>query len=564
MKQVRTSGETPVSPRSGGACLVETLEQHDVQRVFCVPGESYLPVLDALYDSAIEVTVARHEGGACMMAEAWAKLTNEPGICFVTRGPGATNASAGIHVAQQDSTPLILFVGQVPRHVRGRDAFQEIDYVKFFGDLAKWAIEISDPDQIPTSVHSAWQIACSGRPGPVVIALPEDVLACSTSARLAAARDPVAPASLDSATVIEVIAKLEASATPIAILGGGPWSREAREAFTGFAERFALPVTVTFRRQELFDHQHPNYAGELGIGPNPELLQRVRNADVVLVIGDRLSEITSQAYTLFDFAPGRQSLIHIHPEGRELGRTYSPVLGVVATPTAFCAALKHCAPSRAPSWQGQAHSAHTAYERWSTLAMHNPGRLQLGPVMDYLNEALPDDAIVTNGGGNYTLWIHRYYRFRQFGTQLAPQSGSMGYGLPAAIAAKLRYPDRVVVCVCGDGCLQMTLQELGTVMDSKAAIIILCIDNGLYGTIRMHQERRYPGRAIASALVNPDFAALARAYNMTAETIIEASDFAPALDRGLQSNKASLLHLKLDPDAITPTSALSDLGTPPR
>ncbi len=544
--------------KTGGALLVEALERHGTERVFCVPGESYLAVLDALFDATIPVTVCRQEGGAAIMAEAWGKMTGKPGICMVTRGPGATNAAAGVHIAQQDSTPLILFVGQIESGMRGRDAFQEVDYGQMFGGMAKWVAEIDKAARVPEMIQRAFHVATSGRPGPVVLALPEEVLVEMAAAHQPAAFEPV-EIHPGAAQIAEVDRLLSEAKSPIAILGGSRWSEEGREAFTRFAERFNLPVACSFRRQMLFDNLHANYAGDVGIGINPALKQRIDAADLVLLVGGRLSEMPSQSYTLLDIPEPRQKLIHVHPGAEELGRVYRPRLAINASPDAFAKALAPLEKSGSTAWEGAARDAHQAYLDWSGARPRIPGNLQMADVMAWIEANLPEDAIFTNGAGNYATWLHRFHRFRRFMTQLAPTSGSMGYGLPAAVAAKLKFPERTVVAFAGDGCFQMTMQEFGTAVQEGAAIVVVVVDNGMYGTIRMHQERDYPGRVSATTLVNPDFKALAQSYGCHAETVETAEAFGPAFERAAVSGKASLLHLKLDPEAITPARSLSQI-----
>ncbi|NRG19909.1 thiamine pyrophosphate-binding protein [Rhizobiales bacterium] len=544
--------------KTGGRLLVEALERQGAERVFCVPGESYLAVLDALYDADLPVTVCRQEGGAAIMAEAWGKMTGRPGICMVTRGPGATNAAAGLHIAQQDSTPMILFIGQIETGMRGRDAFQEVDYRQMFGGIAKWVAEIEDAARIPEMVQRAFYTATSGRPGPVVLALPEDVLVEEASVAHPAPFEPVetfpAPDQIG-----ELERLLKASKSPLAILGGSRWTEAAREEFTRFAERFRLPVACSFRRQMLFDHLHPNYAGDVGIGISPALKARIEEADLLLLVGGRLSEMPSQSYTLLDIPEPRQKLVHVHPGAEELGRVYRPGLAIHASPSAFAGALGALDAPGEVAWEGASQAAHEAYLQWSGARPRVPGNLQMSDVVEWLEANLPEDAILTNGAGNYATWIHRFHRFRRFMTQLAPTSGSMGYGLPAAVAAKLKFPDRTVIAFAGDGCLQMTMQEFGTAVQEGAAIIVVVVDNGIYGTIRMHQERDYPGRVSATTLVNPDFASFARAYSAHAETVETAEEFGPAFERARASGKPALLHLKLDPEAITPVRTLSQI-----
>ena len=547
-----------MNQKTGGQLLVEALERHGAERVFCVPGESYLAVLDALYDASIPVTVCRQEGGAAMMADAWGKLTGKPGICMVTRGPGATNASAGVHVAAQDSTPMILFIGQIERGMREREAFQEIDYRQMFGGIAKWVAEIDHADRVPEFISRAWHVATSGRPGPVVLALPEDMLV-----ELADAPQPPAWTQVETHPGLTQMADLQkrlwAAERPIAILGGSRWSAEAVAAFTRFAERFDLPVACSFRRQMLFDNLHANYAGDVGIGINPKLLARVKASDLILLVGGRLSEMPSQSYSLLDIPAPAQQLVHIHPDAEELGRVYRPALAIHASPTAFCKAAEGLQPPSELKGAGEAAKAHQDYLDWSGARPQVPGALQMSGVMEWLEANLPEDAVCTNGAGNYATWLHRFHRFRRYGTQAAPTSGSMGYGLPAAVAAKLAFPEREVVCFAGDGCLQMTMQEFGTACQDGANIIVLAIDNGMYGTIRMHQEKTYPGRPSATKLVNPDFAALARSYGAFGETVETTDEFGPTFERARAAGTPAILHLKLDPEAITPAASLSQI-----
>ncbi len=542
--------------KTGGQLLVDALEANGAERVFCVPGESYLAVLDALHDASLPVTVCRQEGGAAMMAEAWGKMSGKPGICMVTRGPGATNASAGIHVAQQDSTPMILFIGQIERGMRGRDAFQEVDYTKMFGSIAKWVAEIEDAERVPEMIARAFSVACSGRPGPVVLALPEDMLV--EEADVAAAKPACHVETHPGLGQMADLQKmLWAAKRPVVIAGGSGWSEAATARLARFAERFDLPVACSFRRQMLFDHNHPNYAGDLGLGVNPKLVERIRDADLILLAGGRLSEVPSQSYTLLDIPAPAQTFVHVHAGAEELGRVYQPSLAIHASPETFTAALEGLQPPNEIVWSDETRAANEAYHAWSDQPPATQGPLQMGEVMTWLRHNLKPDAIMTNGAGNYATWLHRFHRFQRFGTQLAPTCGSMGYGLPAAVAAKIRHPERDVVCFAGDGCLQMTMNELGTAMQAEAAVIILCIDNGIYGTIRMHQEREYPGRVSATMMANPDFADLIRAYGGHGETVRETSEFGPAFERARASGKLSLLHLHLDPEVISPVTTLS-------
>ncbi|MBK1839214.1 thiamine pyrophosphate-binding protein [Azospirillum sp. YIM B02556] len=544
--------------KTGGQLVVEALEAQGVRRVFGVPGESYLAVLDALHDSPIEMVVCRHEGGAAMMAEAQAKLTGRPGVCLVTRGPGATNAASGIHVAQQDETPLIVLVGQIERGMRGRDAFQEVDYGKLFGGMCKWVAEIDSADRVPEMISRAFHTAMAGRPGPVVLALPEDTLTEMADTAAAPRAEPVdsAPTQAQVASFGALLSKAE---RPLLVVGGSRWTAESVAALQLFAERLTLPVAVTFRRQMLFDHCHPLYAGDVGLGINPKLTALLKDSDLLILLGDRFSEVPSQGYGLLGIPDPDRAVVHIHPGAEEIGRVYRPTLGMVATPAAFLEAVAGLSLTAKSSWAARAEAAHAAYQAWSTPPDAIPGDVQMGRIMAWLDERLERDAIFTNGAGNYATWIHRFHRFRQFGTQAAPVCGSMGYGLPAAIAAKLQHRTRDVLCFAGDGCFQMTGLEFGTAVQEGAAVIVLVVDNGMYGTIRMHQEREYPGRVSGTGLQNPDFAAFARAYGGHGETVETTDQFAPAFERARASGLPAILHIKLDPEALTPTRTLSEI-----
>lgn len=546
------------SPRTGGQILVDQLILHGATDAFCVPGESYLAVLDALHDASLKVTICRAEGGACMMAEAAGKLTGKPGICFVTRGPGATNASPAIHIADQDSTPLILFVGQVERGMREREAFQELDYRAVFGSMTKWTVEIEDAARIPEIISRAYHVATSGRPGPVVIALPEDVL--TDLADVADAEPYQVTEQHPSIAQMDDLAKrLAAAKSPVAILGGSRWSEEAIADFKTFAEGFDLPVAVSFRRQMLFPADHPNFAGDLGIGPNPKLLKRIQESDLVLLVGGRLSEMPSQSYTLFGIPNPGRPLVHVHPDPDELGRVYRAALAINASPAGFCAALAKLDAPATPNWAGAAAEAHEAYLGWSEQPAPVAGTFHPGEAVTWLRRQLPADAILCNGAGNYATWLHRFHRFTKFATQLAPTSGSMGYGVPAGIGAKRIYPERTVVAFAGDGCFLMNGQDFATAVQYDLAVIVIVVDNGMYGTIRMHQEKHYPGRVSATTLKNPDFAAYARAFGGHGERVETTEEFGPAFERAVASGKPAILHCLLDPEAITPAKSLSTI-----
>jgi acetolactate synthase-1/2/3 large subunit len=544
-------------PRTGAEILVDALVANGLTLGFGVPGESYLAVLDAMRSRAFDFVVCRQEGGAAMAADAAGRLIGRPGLCFVTRGPGAANAMSGLHVASQDSTPMILFVGQVARGMRHREAFQELDYRAVFGSIAKWVVEIEDPARIPEFVARAIRTACQGRPGPVVIALPEDMLA-----ETAEVEDAPAVVAAETWPGLADMAQLQkmlwAAKRPIALLGGARWSQAAVSRVERFAGRFQLPTAVTFRRQSLFPADHPCYAGDLGIGPNPKLRQRVEEADLVLLIGGRLSEASSQGYAALAVPTPKQALIHVHADPEELGRVYQPALAINASPAAFAAALEAVQPPQTISWEGEAEAAHVAFLDWSETVPPHPGDVQMAEVINALR-ALPQDAIVTNGAGNYAIWLHRFHRFRGYGTQAAPNSGSMGYGVPAAIAAKRLYPERTIVALAGDGCFLMTGQEMATAVQHALAIVVVVIDNGQFGTIRMHQEREYPGRPFGAIVTSPDFAGLARAYGAEGFSVTKAGQFAEAFAAALECGRPALVHVRLDPEAVTPTATLSSI-----
>jgi acetolactate synthase-1/2/3 large subunit len=544
--------------RTGAQILVDQLAAQGVRHVFCVPGESYLAVLDAFHDASIDITVCRQEGGATMMADASARLSGRPGVVFVTRGPGATNASAGIHIAEHDSTPLILFIGQVQRVARGRGAFQEMDYRAVFGSVAKWVTEIDDPARIPEVVSRAFHTAMQGRPGPVVIALPEDMLVEHASVADALRVEPVQtwPGQTQMAELQKL---LWAAKRPVAILGGSGWSEKACRSFERFAERFDLAVVTSFRRAMLFNAEHPNYAGEIALGPNPKLRARIETADLVLLIGGRMAEVPSQGYELFEIPSPRQKLVHVHAGAEELGRVYHPHLAIHASPQAFAAALESLQPPGAITWSEATRQANAEFHAWTDTAPASPGPVQLAEIALWLRNRLPEDAIIANGAGNYAIWVSRFLRFRRYGTQLAPVSGSMGFGLPAAVGAKRVAPDKMVVCFAGDGCFMMHGQEFATAVQYDLAIVVVIVDNGMYGTIRMHQERKYPGRVSATSLRNPNFADYARAFGGHGETVTQTAQFAPAFERAAASGKPAIIHVIVDPEAITPTATISGL-----
>jgi acetolactate synthase-1/2/3 large subunit len=543
--------------RTGGRILVDNLLAQGCERIFTVPGESFLAVLDALHDvPEIDLVVCRQEGGVAYMAEADGKMTGRPGIAFVTRGPGATNAAVGVHVAFQDSTPMILFVGDVARGDRDREGFQEVDFAAMFRPLAKWAARIDDAARIPEYVARAYSTAIGGRPGPVVLALPEDMLRDKVQAAdRPKVYPPVQPACAMATTTL--MGLLKDAAAPVAIVGGAGWDKGAAHHFAEFAERIGLPVAAAFRRQDAVPNSSPVYAGNLGYGPNPKLVQRIREADLLLVVGPRLGEATTDGYTLLTPDHPDQILVHVHPDPNELGRVYRTDLPI-------CADMREFA-ELAAAWEADeivpfsaGAEAHREWLEWS-----NPQRrdtaLDLGLVVQHMRETLPADTIICNGAGNFSGWWHRYWRYHTLPCQLAPTNGSMGYGVPAAVAAALRFPERQVVAVAGDGDFLMNGQELATAVQQGANLIVLVIDNGSYGTIRMHQEREYPERLSGTSLTNPDFAALARAFGGWAETVERTEDFAGALERARADRGVRLLHLKTDVEFISSATTIGKI-----
>jgi acetolactate synthase-1/2/3 large subunit len=546
-----------VTPRSGGQLLADQLALHGVELAFCVPGESYLALLDGLYAHRehLRVITHRHEAAAANAADAYGKLTGRPGVCMVTRGPGATHASTGVHTAMQDSTPLVLLVGQVPRGHRGREAFQEIDYEQMFGRMAKWVFEIDRAERIPELVARAFETAQAGRPGPVVLALPEDVLVELTVAPDAepVPRAACGPAPAALAQMRELLAPAE---RPLAIVGGGGWTRQGAEDVGAYLLAAGIPAAASFRCQDVVDNRLPVYCGDLGLGVNPALARRVREADVVLAIGTRLSETETGGYTYLTPPVPSQTLVHVHQDANELGRVYRPDLGIVSGLPEFAAAARALEPldgGRYAAWRTEARSD---YERALSFDPAPGTGVDLAAVLEQLRARLPD-AIVANGAGNYTVWVHRFWQFSSYRSQLAPLSGAMGYGVPAAVAGKLVHPERPVVAFAGDGCFLMCAQELATMVANDLDVLVIVVNNGMLGTIRMHQERHYPGRVMATDLVNPDFAAFARSFGAYGERVEETGAFGPALERALEASGPALLELVCDPEALTPRQSLS-------
>jgi acetolactate synthase-1/2/3 large subunit len=550
--------------RRGGHVLADQLVANGCELAFCVPGESYLPLLDGLYARAddVRVVTCRHETAAANAADAYGKLTGRPGVCMVTRGPGATQAAVGVHTASQDSTPLVLLVGQVASGHRGREAFQEIDCQAVFGSMAKGVFELDRVQRIPEVVAGAFSLALGGRQGPVVISLPEDVLSAEADADPGLADGPPAVARQPAAAanqIAELRALLQRSQRPLVLVGGGPWDAESCAHLAEWATECGLPVAASFRRQDLVDNELGVYVGDVGLGINPALAQRIRDCDLLIALGPRLTEIETQGYTLPAPPVAPQTLVHIHPDPAELGRVYQPSLGIVSGMASCAAAANAGARVDGGRWSQWAADARADYERWSALPPAGDA-LTLGDAIGVLARELPEDTIYCNGAGNYTTWVHRFTRYRRWGTQLAPQSGAMGYGIPAALAAQLLHPARTVVAFAGDGCFQMCGQELATMVAERLPVLVIVANNRMLGTIRMHQERRFPGRVMATDLVNPDFAALARAYGAHGERVERADELAGALQRARAAGRPALIELMTDPDALTPSASLADLA----
>ncbi|MEZ5842848.1 MAG: thiamine pyrophosphate-binding protein [Hyphomicrobiaceae bacterium] len=544
--------------RHGGKILIDQLERQGAQTAFTVPGESFLAALDGLHDTnQIRTIICRQEGGASIMAEAWGKMTGEPGVCFVTRGPGAANAMAGLHIAQQDSTPMVMFLGLPGERHEDREAFQEIETKQLFSSFVKWSAVIRSTARIPEYVSRAYHVARSGRPGPVVLGLPEDMLSARAEAidNEPAMVGEAAPRAEAMAAVAAALAKAE---RPVAIVGGPGWSADVKRRLEAVAGKLGLPVAAAFRFQDYFDNRHPCYAGHAGIGIEAGLKDAIVNADLIVAIGARLGEMTTSGYTLIDIPSPRQALIHVHPQPDEIGTVYRPDVAVASSAREFVAALEGLAISAKPQWRQHAERLHAGYLK-SLEPVTTPGAVRLEEVIGQLSRTLPDDAVITNGAGNYAAFVHRYFAYKAWRTQLAPTSGSMGYGLPAAIAAKLAAPGRTVVNFAGDGCFMMTAQEMATAVQYGLDIVTIVANNGMYGTIRMHQERHYPGRVVGTSLVNPDFAMFARSFGGHGETVERTEDFAAAFERAVASRKPAIIELKIDPEALSPRATLSEI-----
>ena len=547
-------------PRSGAEVLIDALNINGVEHIYCIPGESFLAALDALFDrTQISLVVCRNEGGAAYMAEAEGKLSGKPGVCMVTRGPGATNASGGLHVAMQDSTPMILLIGQIARKDLDREAFQEIDYRRMFSQVSKWVAQIDDADRIPEYMNRAFSIATSGRPGPVVLALPEDMLCDMTEAQ-DARQTPLVRTSPAKSDITRVEQILSESNRPIVLVGGSGWSKQTQLQLQDIAATNQLPVVNSFRCQDFFDNEHANYAGDLGIGINPALIRRIDESDCLLVIGARLGEMTTAGFSLLDIPCPKQRLIHVHAGADELGHIYQPEVAINAGSDRFIEMLSELTLDSeiTSKWSGATQQARQEYLDWNK-SIQIEGDMQFSDVIHQIRDQTEDDAIICNGAGNNTGWLHRFFRYRGYRTQLAPTSGTMGYGLPAAIAAKLCYPDRTAVAIAGDGDFMMNGQELATAMQYGANIIVIVVNNGIYATIRMHQEREYPGRVIGTDMVNPDFVALAQAYGCQGEQVTETDQFAAAFERAKAAGRPALIEICLDPEILTPTATVTSL-----
>lgn len=548
-----------MSTQTAAATLVQGLLSNGVSTVFGVPGESYLAVLDALHDSDIRFVNCRQEGGASMMAAAQGRLTGRPGVCMVTRGPGATNASSGVHVAFQDSLPMILFIGQVARDQADREAFQEIDYRRMYGQMAKWVAQIDDPARMAEYIHRAFQVAQSGRPGPVVLALPEDMLCEQIPQALAlpAARPPSFGPSPQA--LAELRDRLSRAERPFVLVGGSGWTAQACADLRLFAEQNNLPVGASFRAQDVFDNQHSHYAGHVGIGIDPQLAQAVRESDLLLVVGARLGEMTTSGYELISVPKPQQSLIHIHADPNEPGRVYVPDLAIAADMASAAWALASLGSIPRPA-DRRSQSLHARYLAFSTPPEQSNGPLDLARVVEHMRAVLPPQAIVCNGAGNYAIWLHRYFRYRTLGTQLAPTNGAMGFGTPAAVAAALTQDAAPVVAMSGDGCIMMTVQELATAVQYGAKLVQLVVNNGIYGTIRMHQERRFPGRVYGTTMGRgTDFAALARAMGAFGACVEDFDAFQAAFAQALEHNGPALIELRTDPEILSPSATISSL-----
>jgi len=556
-----TTAKQSAALRTGGEILADGLIAQGVDTIFGVPGESFLAVLDAIHGrrGRLRFVTCRQEGGAAFMADAHGKLTGRPGVCLVTRGPGACNASIGVHTAFQDSTPMVVLIGQVARSHREREAFQEVEFRHMFAPMAKWICEVESAARLPEHLSHAFHLAQSGRPGPVVLVLPEDMLVeTAETADLPAAI--IARPAPDPAAIAALSGLLARSERPLVIAGGPGWSTAAAASLQSFAAAHRVPVVTSLRCQDYMDNAHPCYAGDLGIAANPDVVSRVRDADLLLVVGARLGDMTTQGYSVPTPPKARQTLVHVHPDGGELGRVYRPDLPIQAHSELFVAALATL-PAPAASPEGRTEwctAARASYERL-LVPPPQPGAMDMGALMAALRDRLPRDAIITNGAGNYTAWIHKFWQFSEFRTQLAPTSGAMGYGIPAAVAAKLLHPGRRVVAFAGDGCFLMNGQEMATIRQYGLDPLVIVVNNGMLGTIRMHQEREFPGHEEATMLTNPDFAAMAAAFGFHAERLERTEDIAAVIDRALGIGGPALIECRVDPEGIAPRTTLTQL-----
>ena len=542
---------------TGGQLLVSQLRELGTDTIFTVPGESFLAILDALHDAPeIRLIVCRHEAGAAHMAEAYGKLTRRPGVCLVTRGPGATHASVGVHTARHDSTPMLLLIGQVARAHRGRESFQEVDFDEMFAPLAKATAEITEAASVPEQTAWAHSTALEGRRGPVVLALPEDMLIEQADAAVVPAGLPPDEPGPDAAALEQTVSMLGDAERPLIMVGGGNWDADTAEALAGWAEASGVPVITTFRRQDYIDNTRPAFVGYAGVAVDPALEKRIASADVLLALGTRLPDVSTGSYTLIEAPRPSQRLIHVYPDAAELGRVFEPELAVLSSASAFVSALADRPPLN--TGDGWAHELRAEYEA-GLEPRELPGPINMGRVVTHLRERLPADAILTNGAGNFSVWAHRYYQFRQHGTQIAPTSGAMGYAVPAAIAARLARPEPPVVAFAGDGDFMMSSQELATACQYELPIVVLVINNGMFGTIRMHQEREYPGRVVGTAIANPDFAALAQSFGAHGELVASTDEFPDAFERALAADRPAVLELRVDPEALTPGATLSEV-----
>ncbi len=548
--------EVKIGMRSGGEILVSALRVHGIDTVFGVPGESSLPFFDALLEpeAGVRFIQCRHEANASHMAEADAKLRGVPGACIVSRGPGAMHAAIGLHTARQDSTPMLLIIGQVPTSERGREGFQEVDYGRMFADMAKWVGEVNKAEQLPEYVSRALHIATHGRPGPVVLCVPEDVLEAESDVadfpqyKLALC----GPSEADIFRIAELIRNAR---RPLVIVGGSGWSPDASARITRFCIENNLPVVAGFRSQDIFDNRLDQYVGDLSLGSSPALSERVKRADLLLVIGDRLSEVTTKAYTALQVPVPDQTLIHVFPGPEDIGSVYNPQLPILSSVSRFVEALEDIPPLDCSAWTPWTRDGRAAYEAFQESPVKALG-VNVAKIIKHLSDVLPEDAIVTNGAGNYNIWLHRFFRYKTFPTQIAPKSGSMGYGLPAAIAAKLRNPHKTVVALAGDGCFMMASPDFATAVQNNLEILVVIINNGTYGSIRMHQERHFPGRPSGTTLCNPDFAALAQSYGAFG-AVVEADDQFPAtLDRALAFGGPAIIEVRVSERQLTPDFAI--------